>query len=155
MKTLEEITYDAGRDALADQAAIVSEIRRATGTLLAAHALVASFLGVATLRAEGLHGWSWAALIALVAGLVIAATLLAPWRLAFAVEPRELYAELYEQARREAAADTGQWLAAAGLGYERLRERNARRVNVMSGLSTTLALLMVVQTLAWVVELLS
>ena len=154
MKTLEEIAYEAGRDALADQASIVSEIRRSTGTLLAAHALVASFLGAAVLRAGGLHDWSWAALAALVAGLVVAATLLAPWRLAFAVEPRELYRELYERARSEARTNAGEWLVAAGLGYERLRERNARRVNLMSTLSTTLAALIVVQTLAWIVELL-
>lgn len=45
MPTLEEITYEAGRHALSDQDALVSGIRQRTGTLLAAHALVASFLG--------------------------------------------------------------------------------------------------------------
>jgi hypothetical protein len=151
MPTLEEIAYDAGRHALADQESIVSEIRRSTGTLLAAHALVASFLGAATLRSEGLHGWSWVALAALVAGLIVAATLLAPWRLVFAVDPHELYGQLYAQARQEVSAE---WLAAAGFGYDRLRERNARRVNLMSALSTALAVLMVLQTLAWIAELL-
>jgi hypothetical protein len=42
--TLEEIVFPAGRDALADQDSIVTGIRQRTGTLLAAHALVASFL---------------------------------------------------------------------------------------------------------------
>jgi len=45
---------------------------------LAAHALVASFLGVATIRAEGLELLGWIALVALVLGLSIAAVLLAP-----------------------------------------------------------------------------
>lgn len=44
MPTLEEITYEAGRAALADQESIVSGVRQRTGTQLAAHALVASFL---------------------------------------------------------------------------------------------------------------
>lgn len=91
MKTLEEITYDAGRHALADQEAIVTGIRQRTGTLLAAHALVASFLGSTTIRAHGLDAWGTAALAALVGGLVIAAVLLAPWRLKFAVDARDIH----------------------------------------------------------------
>lgn len=43
--TLEEIVFEAGRDALADQDSVVTGIRQRTGTLLAAHALVASFPG--------------------------------------------------------------------------------------------------------------
>ena len=61
MKTLEEVTYEAGRDALADQEALVAGIRQRTGTLLAAHALVASFLGATTIRAVGLHPLGWLA----------------------------------------------------------------------------------------------
>lgn len=55
MPALEEITYEAGRAALADQESLVSGIRQRTGTLLAAHALVASFLGATTVHAQGLH----------------------------------------------------------------------------------------------------
>ena|SRR5829696_7682351 len=51
---LEEITYEAGREALADQEALVAGIRQRTGTLLAAHALVTSFLGATTIREAGL-----------------------------------------------------------------------------------------------------
>jgi hypothetical protein len=40
VRTLEEITYEAGRSALADQESLVAGIRQRTGTLLAAHALV-------------------------------------------------------------------------------------------------------------------
>jgi hypothetical protein len=53
VKRLEEIVYEAGRDALADQEALVAGVRQRTGTLLAAHALVASFLGAATIREAG------------------------------------------------------------------------------------------------------
>jgi hypothetical protein len=45
MPRLEEIAYDAGRAALSEQETLVAGVRSRTGTLLAAYALVASFLG--------------------------------------------------------------------------------------------------------------
>jgi hypothetical protein len=153
MKRLEEITYDAGRHALADQEALVAGIRQRTGTLLAAHALVASFLGATTIKAVGLDGWGWVALAALVAGLAIAAILLAPWEFKFAVGAEHLYDALFAQAAAEAAGDTLGWLAAAGYGYQALREENAPKVRRMSRMSGLLAILMVTQTLCWLVDL--
>jgi hypothetical protein len=150
---LEEITYDAGRSALRDQESLVAGIRQRTGTLLAAHALVASFLGATTVRARGIHALSWIALATLVLGLVAAAILLAPWRLKLAVDARELYDELYEQAAAEAEAETLGWLAAAGYGYQKLRTENASKVRRMSWLSGALGVLMVIQTLAWLAGL--
>lgn len=76
MPNLEEITYEAGRSALADQESLVAGIRQRTGTLLAAHALVASFLGATTVHAQGLRGLAWLAVAALLLGLVDAAVLL-------------------------------------------------------------------------------
>jgi hypothetical protein len=153
MPTLEEITYEAGRSALADQESLVAGVRQRTGTLLAAHALVASFLGATTVRAQGLDALGWVALMALVLGLVVAAILLAPWRLKFAVDARELYRDLYEQAVAEAPDDTLTWLATAGYSYQALREENGPKVRRMSWLSGTLGVLMVVQTLAWLAAL--
>jgi hypothetical protein len=153
VKTLEEITYDAGRHALAQQHTLVAGIRQSTSTLLAAHALVASFLGAATIRADGLHGWTWAALAALLVSLVIAAVLLAPWKLDFAVDAPSLYEQLTEQAGAEADAGTFGWLIAAGVVYQELRAQNAMKVRWMSGLSALLSLLIVVQALAWIVGL--
>jgi hypothetical protein len=153
MPTLEEIAYEAGRSALADQESLVAGIRQRTGTLLAAHALVASFLGATVVRVRGLHSLGWLALVALVLGLLAAAVLLAPWRLKFAVDARELYDELYEQAASEAQADTLGWLAAAGYGYQRLRAENAMKVGRMSLLSSALSVLMIAQTLSWLAAL--
>jgi hypothetical protein len=113
----------------------------------------ASFLGATTVHARGLHTWGWAALAALVAGLVISAILLAPWKLKFAVDASDLYKELYEQAAAEAEADTLGWLAAAGFGYQKLRTENAKKVRRMSWLSGSLGVLVVAQTLAWLAAL--
>jgi uncharacterized protein YbjT (DUF2867 family) len=142
MKTLEEVVYDAGRDALADQETLVTGIRQRTGTLLAAHALVASFLGATTIRSVGLEPLSWVALAALVTGLGLAAVLLAPWKLKFAIDAHKLYQELYEGAASEANEGTLRWLAAAGFAYQDLRAENARRVQWMSRCSGVLAVLM-------------
>lgn len=131
----------------------MSGIRQRTGTLLAAHALVASFLGAATIRAQGLEFSGWIALGALVLGLLAAAVLLAPWQLKFAVDARDLYSQLYAEAATESESDTLGWLAAAGFGYQALREENAKRVRVMSWLSGTLGILMIVQTISWLAAL--
>ncbi|MHB8243364.1 MAG: hypothetical protein ACYDHN_15415 [Solirubrobacteraceae bacterium] len=153
MPTLEEITYEAGRSALADQESVVAGVRQRTGMQLAAHALVASFLGATAVHARGLHTWSWVALAALVTGLVVSAILLAPWKLKFAVDAGDLYRELYDQAAAEAEADTLGWLAAAGFGYQKLRAENGDKVRRMSWLSGSLGVLVVAQTLAWLAAL--
>lgn len=153
MPTLEEITYEAGRSALSDQESTVAGIRQRTGTLLAAHALVASFLGSTAVRSHGLHAWSWIALTALMLGLLTAAVLLAPWSLEFAIDARYVYRKLYQQASDEADEGTLGWLAAAGYGYQDLRAMNAGKVWRMSVLSGALGVLMVLQTLAWLAAL--
>lgn len=151
--TLEEIAFEAGRDALADQDRVVTGIRQRTGTLLAAHALVASFLGATTVKSKGLHGFSWAALIALVVGLVISAVLLSNWKLRFAIDAPDFYAELYDEAVSESDSGTLGWLVSAAFGYHNLRRANASRVRVMGVLLTILGVLMVLQTIFWLVAL--
>lgn len=153
MPRLEEIVYQAGRDALADQDGVVTGIRQRTGTLLAAHALVASFLGATTVRAKGLHGWSWGAVASLVIGLAIAAVLLSNWKLRFAIDAPELYDELYKTADAEAEDETLGWLVSVAYGYQRLRASNAGRVKWMGRLLTILGVLMVLQTLFWLAAL--
>ncbi len=153
MARLEEITYEAGRHALADQEAVVAGIRQRTGTLLAAHALVASFLGAAVIRAHSLDAFGWIALGALVLGLCVAAMLLAPWPLKFSIEARDLYSQLYQGASAEAHDDGLSWLAEAGYSYQALYEENTRKVRLMSWLSGVLSILMIAQTVAWLATL--
>lgn len=153
VQTLEEATYEAGRSALSEQESFVAGLRQRTGTLLAAHALVASFLGATTVQEQGLRTLGWVALVALVLGLGAAAVLLAPWKLKFAVDAHSLYDDLYPQAVAEAEAETLGWLASAGYLYQDLRKGNAQRIKLMSRLSGVLAVLMVAQTLAWLAGL--
>jgi hypothetical protein len=121
--------------------------------LLAANAIVASFLGATTIKDQGLQLLGWIAVAALVLALVVSAILLAPWRLKFAVDARELYDRLYYRAAEEADAGTLGWLVSAGYLYHDLRAENAASVTRMSRLSAALGVLMVVQTLAWLAAL--
>jgi hypothetical protein len=150
---LEEITYDAGRAALADQEVLVNGIRQRTGTLLAAQALVASFFGGPAIESEGFDVLTWSAVAALVVGLVLAAGVLAPWRLQFAIDARVIYRRLSVQAEEEMAEDTLGWLAAVGFHYEDLRRWNRRKVLLISRMSAALGVVMVVQTLLWILIL--
>jgi hypothetical protein len=150
MSTLEQLTYDAGRHALADQETFVAGVRQRAGTLLAAHALVASFLGDAALRDDTSSILSWAAIATLVAGLIVAAILLGPWRLRFAVDARDLYAQLQSSPR---GPDADGHLATAGFAYQGLHADNMPRAHVMSLLLGILTILMIAQTIFWLLTL--
>ena len=84
---------------------------------------------------------------------MFAVCLLWPWRLKFAVDAPDLYAELFEQARQEAEHETLGWLAAAGFGVSSPALRNAPRVRKMSLPSAALAVLTVAQTMSWLLAL--
>jgi hypothetical protein len=63
----------------------------------------------------------------LVLGLIVSAVLLSNWKLRFAVDAPDLYAELYDEAAAEAESDTLGSLVSAGYGYHNLRRTNAKR----------------------------
>jgi hypothetical protein len=149
VKSLEEIAYDAGRHALADQQALVSGVQQRTGTLLAAHAIVASFLGTTTLRSAGMDVLGWTALAALAGGLIVAAVLLAPWPMRFAVDARELHQRLRGAADATDPQHADGRLVAAAYGYQAMHDANAAGVRAMLRLSACLSALLVVQTLGW------
>lgn len=149
MRSLEEITYDAGRHALADQEALVAGIRQRSGTLLAAHALVASFLGATALRDTGTTTLTWFALVTLVAGLVIASVLLAPWRVRFSIDADEVY----DHARRlgsDLDDDSPSLLISVALLHQSVRDNNMYVVRWMTRLSLALAGLVVVHAILWI-----
>jgi len=130
----------------------VAGLQQRTRTLLAAHALVASFLGTAVLQEQGASALAWLALTALVSGLVVARILLAPWRLRFSLDVRGIYDELRTSGSPDAGVDG--WLTRIGFAHQELQEANATRVRRMSALSGMLAFLAVCQTLAWIAALL-
>lgn len=120
---------------------------------MAVHALIASFLGTASIHARGLTACSWVAIGALAVGLSVAAVILFPWKLAFALDARTVVRDLERRASTEAVEGTSDWLAILGLSYQRFRERNAPVVTKLSLISVVLATSVIVQTLGWLLVL--
>lgn len=149
MKALEEVVYEIARDALADQERLVAGIRLRTGTLVAAHALVASFLGNPALRDTGLTAPTWLALLALTAALTVAAFVLAPWRLDFSVDSRRAYDRMERYTQRGPAG----WLLVAAFLHDDARRRNEPAVARMSRCGAGISILLVVQAVAWMIAL--
>jgi hypothetical protein len=89
----------------------------------------------------------------LVLGLIISAAPLSNWKLRFAIDAPDLYAEQYDKAAAEAENDTLGWPVSAAYGYHNLRRTNANRVRIMGILLAGLGALMVLQTLFWLLAL--
>jgi hypothetical protein len=77
-RDLAELAYTLSLRTLGQQEASLNELRARTGTLLAAAALVASFLGATAIARDGFDIWTVFALIALVVSVVFAARVLLP-----------------------------------------------------------------------------
>lgn len=77
-RALAELAYSLSLRTLGQQEAALNELRARTGTLLAAAALVASFLGGTTINRAGFDAWTALALAALVASTVLATRVLLP-----------------------------------------------------------------------------
>jgi hypothetical protein len=150
---LEEITYDMSRAALADQAALMGDLRSRAATLVAAQALVASFLGDAATDGGSLGHWGWAAVGALTLGLLLATAIVAPWKMQFSVDVREFYDDLRIVAATEPGADTLNWLSTVSLLHQEQHLRNFKVVRRLTRLSAALGVVTTVQTLLWIVAI--
>lgn len=153
MKELEEVILDIARDALADQERLVAGIRLRTGTLVAAHALVASFLGTPVLRDTGLTAPAWLALTALTAALTLSAVVLWPWDLRFSLPASRIHGRLERRAAHAPPENAGAWMLEAAWYHEQARTRNRPAEKLMARCSGGTALLLVVQTLAWLAQM--
>ncbi|MDX6698895.1 MAG: hypothetical protein QOE65_2292 [Solirubrobacteraceae bacterium] len=117
MPTLEQLAYELALRALGQQEAALVELRSRTGTLLAASALTASFLGAPALSG-GLDVPVALALAAFVAVVLISTSVLLPKDdLTFALAGANVHEALRNLDVEEAHRLVAQWL-------ERLRARN-------------------------------
>ena len=94
---LAELAYRSAVQALVQQEAGLNELRSRTGTLLAANAVTASFLGAAALKGGSLDAAGGLALVCFVASLGAALYILLPrTALRFSISGPVLYEELFE-----------------------------------------------------------
>lgn len=95
MTSVEELIHATASRALDQQERQVSELRARTGTLLAAAALAASFLGANALQRDGITPLAVAAVLALVLALGLCLSVLVPHTMIFALDARELHDAIY------------------------------------------------------------
>jgi hypothetical protein len=98
MATLEQLLYELALRALDQQERQVAELRARTGTLLAAAALSATFLGGTAVDRAGISALSVPAIAALGTTVLLCLRVLAPHRMGFALKVRDLYEVLIADA---------------------------------------------------------
>lgn len=96
MTDIPTVVYELALRSLDQQERELGELRARTNTLIAASALIASFLGAAAIDASGkVSGWAVVALLAFGVTAVLSLAVLWPREMSFAFDARQTYDELY------------------------------------------------------------
>jgi hypothetical protein len=147
MSDVPTLVYELALRSLDQQERELSELRARTNTLIAASALIASFLGAAAIREH--HGLSTLSVLALVVLAITGALsliVLWPRELRFAFDARKTYAELYPSIDNFAEAQ----LRVAYSARDRYRA-NKRTIDWLEVAFQVAVLMLGVQTLLWAI----
>lgn len=149
MTDVPTLVYELALRSLDQQERELAELRARTNTVIAAAALIASFLGAAAIREHrGLSAWSVIALVVLALTGGLSLFVLWPRELRFAFDARATYRELYPLATNIAEAQ----LSVAYSARDRYRE-NKRRIDRLELAFQTAVLTLGMQTLLWALAL--
>jgi hypothetical protein len=149
MADVPEIVYELALRALDQQEREVGELRARTNTVIAAAALIASFLGAAAIREHGgLSVWSVVALVVLVVTDGLCLYILWPRELRFAFDARKTYAGLAELLDRPADAQLR-----VAYGARDRYEENKATIDVFELVFQGAVLTLGLQTVFWAVAL--
>ena len=146
--TLEELLYETASRSLQQQERQVAELRARTGTLLAAAALSASFLGATAVDRDGLSALVALAIVALAASVGLCLYVLVPHRMVFALDVRELHEALFPDVDDDR-------LIHARLAYELhdIRADNQPMVDQLFARFRGAALILAAEVLLWITAL--
>lgn len=146
--------YEASVRAAQDQAAILDGLRGRAGTVLAASALVSSFLGGQALRASGglqVASGVGIALAAFVASALLTLGILWPFEFRFVLSARAMFRALDQH--RDDAAEVPAFLRALALQLERRYDENLRKIRRLQWAFQLAIVSLVVEVAAWIVIL--
>jgi hypothetical protein len=142
------LIYELALHALQQQERNLAEIRSRTSTLLAAAALVASFLGAASIREAGISAWAVLAFAMFAANGALGLAVLWPWDLRFELDVRIAYDRI------------SPWLENAPLAYTRTAflltsryRRNQAGLARLEGLFRAAVVTLGLQSLFWTLAL--
>jgi hypothetical protein len=149
MADVPTIVYELALRSLDQQHRELSELRARTNTVIAAAALIASFLGAAAIREHGgLSAWSVNALVVLAPTGSLSLYVLWPRELSFVFDARRTYAELYELLDNPAEAQ----LRVAYGARDRYRT-NKRTIDTLELMFQAAVLTLGLQTILWALAL--
>ena len=162
-----EVAYKEAARALDEQLKVFDGVQGRTGTLVAAAAIVTSFLGGQALTAGGPEGWTWIALAAFAGLLVLALLVLRHPKPVTAASPSRLIptyieAEPSRDVEAEVISQEGgvSVLTPLALLYrdlslymEESHHTNSEEVERLRRLFDGAAAFLMIEILAWVIEL--
>lgn len=146
---LAELAYRSSAQALVQQEAALNELRSRTGTLLAANAVTASFLGAVALKGGRLDAAAGLAVICFVVSLGAALFILLPRTgLRFSISGPVLYETLYDcgEDAEEVHRRTAYWL-------EEFWSANQATIDGLYPWFTVAAVALAVELILWAVDL--
>jgi hypothetical protein len=161
-----EVAYKEAARALDEQLKVFEGVQARTGTLVAAAAIVTSFLGGQAAIAGGTGGWTWVALAGFAGLLVLALLVLRHPKPVTAASPSRLIPTYIEgaggrdaEARAVSPPDATTVLTPLALLYrdlslymEESHHTNSQEVERLRHLFDGAAALLMLEILAWVIE---
>ena len=162
-----EVAYKEAARAIDEQLKVFDGVQTRTGTLVAAATIVTSFLGGQALTTEGPTGWTWVALAAFAGLLVLALLVLRHPKPVTAASPSRLIPTYIEaEGSRELEAELVSQAGGVGvltplallyrdlsLYMEESHHTNTEEVERLRRLFDGAAALLMVEILAWVIQL--
>lgn len=157
-----ELTYEASVRAIEDQANVLESVRARAGTMLAASALVTSFLGSQALsRAtneqpnESLRALTFtgAAIASLIVTALLTLAVLLPYRMRFSISAREMLGILDERNRDDQPVPGTEALREVALRHEAMYDFNSTRIRVLLWCFRGAIVCLVAQVAVWIVVL--
>jgi hypothetical protein len=157
-----ELAYEASVRAIEDQASVLESARARAGTILAASALVTSFLGSealsrATLQQtdQSLHAitFTGAAIASLIVTALLTLAILFPYRMRFSISAREMVGILDARAEMDEPVTDTEALREVALRHEAMYDFNSFRIRILLWCFRGAIVGLVAQVAFWIVVL--
>jgi hypothetical protein len=150
----ERVVYEAAVRGTQDQAAILDGLRTRAGTVLAAAALVSSFLGGQALRTVDhlvVFSTVGAAFAAFIVSAVLTLAILWPFEFRFILSPSAMLQGLDDHAG--ATNEPTEFYRALALQLEWRYDQNARKIRLLQWAFQLAIVFLVLEVAAWIVVL--
>jgi hypothetical protein len=147
--SVERLAYDEAVRGVEAQRASLDALRTRTGTLLAAAALVTTFIGGRALRGDN-SAWTTVAIVTFVAVVVSSFVVLLPWKLHFALPPSRLIEDYVDP---DPQATPAAMLRDLALFHETTFNNNRRKQNGLFWAFRCGIILLGLEVVSWLIEL--